>query len=219
VIDTLKAVAAQWLRYERQCMIVALERGPSRWWGRPDVLGVTLGRRLIEIEIKQTVADFKANARKECMAMRAQGVALPPQQFYFLVPFGILDKVRTLCPTTAGILCPDPNGINSYSGLPNVLIAKKAAVLRECRHLTWSEVGGMVKDQSGTLVSVLGRLAKLSREGRAGVRSGEEPVGNGAKTKGSNNGHQMFPSVTNQPRPTVGTRVRVIVRKRRPVQR
>jgi hypothetical protein len=76
-------------------MIVALERGPSRWWGRPDVLGVCLGRKIIEIEIKRSVADVRNNADKECMAMRRQGVALPPQQFYFLVEA----KAQALMPT------------------------------------------------------------------------------------------------------------------------
>ena len=55
----LRYRAAEWLRYERRCPIIAFERPPQSWGSyRPDVLGITRGRALIEVEIKVTLSDF-----------------------------------------------------------------------------------------------------------------------------------------------------------------
>lgn len=61
----LKRSAVNFLLYDKKCDIVSFERGLHDGWGRPDVLGVTRDRKLIEVEIKESFSDFKANFDKK----------------------------------------------------------------------------------------------------------------------------------------------------------
>ena len=99
--DTIEASAVEWLRYERYCALIALERAPTYGWvGRPDIVGVTKKRTIIEIEVKRTVADFRANAGKRCFSFRQRAVGGIPEQFYFLVTPEIVETVQP-APLTA----------------------------------------------------------------------------------------------------------------------
>lgn len=154
----LKAAAAQWLRYERQCMIVTLERVPvPRWFGVPDVIGVSLKREITEIEVKVSTADFRNNTKKRCMKMRAIGDARCPHQFYFLVPRDLVAKVQDSLPTDAGLMTIGRN--SAYSGIPQIEVVIKAPK-QSAQVLSVREMAYIVKDQSGTLVSMLAKLAK-----------------------------------------------------------
>lgn len=101
----LRAAAVMWLRYERHCPIVAMERGLGS--GVPDVLGVSDTRHLIEIEIKVTMADFRKNEKKWGIRHRRlydQPAYWIPRQFYFLVATKIVEKVRVELPQGCGLL-------------------------------------------------------------------------------------------------------------------
>ena len=63
----LKAIACSWLRYKRQCPIIFTERILGYGHGGKgvaDVMALTKDRRLIEIETKITLHDFKKDALK-----------------------------------------------------------------------------------------------------------------------------------------------------------
>jgi hypothetical protein len=161
----LRACVAQWLRYERHCVIVSVERPPCVWYGVPDVLAMTARRTLIEVEVKRTLADFKANALKHCIKMRTRGHCEPPEQFYFAVPNALVMQVAPLLPENAGLLTFDESGkVSPYTKLPLIVVVRYAAVQKPSRVLTMREIVKMLKCQSGSLVSALGSVAKLLRE-------------------------------------------------------
>ena len=102
---TLELQSMRWLRWERRCPIVLSERSPREWpCGRPDVLGVSASRHLIEVEIKRSVTDFRADQQKPCRRARAGFKDKAPREFYYLVPVELVDKVRPLLPPWAGLL-------------------------------------------------------------------------------------------------------------------
>lgn len=168
---TLKAAALRWLRYERGCVIVSMERPPvPLWFGVPDVIGVTYKRELIEIEVKTSVADFRNNAKKECMLRRAQNIGRQPNQFYFLVPTKLVEKIRGELPEGAGLMSPIEQSEDSMSGLPLIQV-NRAAAKRDTKAMTMNELVNLVKDQSGTMVSMAARIMKAEQKTRDGEKA------------------------------------------------
>lgn len=108
----LEHMAMFWLRFEKRCRVVLTERSPRYGNGKPDVLGITDARFLLEIEIKRSVSDFRANDNKPHIAGQNAAFALEgefcsemfPRQFWYLVPHGLVEKVRPLLPKWAGLL-------------------------------------------------------------------------------------------------------------------
>lgn len=64
-----------------------------------DILSVSKKMYLREVEIKISVSDFKADLLK-----KHQHIDENIRQFYYAVPYYILDKVKELVPENAGIL-------------------------------------------------------------------------------------------------------------------
>jgi len=107
VIFDLETAGLQWLRNELRCYAVLMERSPREWCcGRPDLLGVTRARHQVEVEVKRTIQDFRANARKDFMSRRDTFLHRFPRQFYFLVPEELAEQVRAELPPFAGLLTP-----------------------------------------------------------------------------------------------------------------
>jgi hypothetical protein len=86
----MEAAAMEWLRYEHQCPLVVIERGVCCYNHRPDVFAVSKKRFGIEVEIKRTLSDFKADFDKRVTAYRVRGIATI-QKFYYLVPRELVD--------------------------------------------------------------------------------------------------------------------------------
>lgn len=145
----LEALAFAWLRIEKRCPLVLMERTPRLYHGRPDVIGVTESRHLVEIEIKRTMADFRANAEKYHIKHREVFLPHFPRLFWFLVPIEIVPKVERECPIYAGILTP------SNSAHPFLHIVKKATPNKDSRRLTVKEVIRTVTLQSNQLLSMV----------------------------------------------------------------
>ncbi len=106
-------MALRWLRFEKACPVALFERSPRFSGGRPDVLGITKTRYLLEIEVKRSFADFRANSKKnhiihrehEAFKLQAERLALKwPKQFWFLVPPELVKKVEPWIPDYAGLL-------------------------------------------------------------------------------------------------------------------
>ena len=68
-----------------------------------DILSVTKNNFLREVEIKVSVSDFKADFKKK---HNHEGNI---KQFYYAVPYYILDKIKDLVPEQAGILVAEYN--------------------------------------------------------------------------------------------------------------
>lgn len=127
--------AFAYLRHIRRCPIVLFERTPRpcEWSDRPDAIGVTPARYLIEIEVKRSLADFRANAKKRHVENRQHCLKRWPKQFYFLTPISIHQRVLAELPEWAGLLAFD-NMTQHY-----VEVIRQAPVNRESRKLTFKE--------------------------------------------------------------------------------
>lgn len=155
---TIRAAVIGWLRYEQRCYTVAFERSPWPTSYRPDVFGINRHRKVIEVEIKQTVADFKANAQKRLLRWReATGLYLP-QKFYFAVPNEIVDKVKPFLPSRCGLLSIEPTG---RFGPTAVIVAKATSELRS-DPITAHHMVAVLMHQTGSLHRAAVALSKLT---------------------------------------------------------
>ena len=145
----LRYRAAEWLRYERRCPIICFERPPAAWKDyRPDVMGITRARTLIEIEIKVSVADFRADKQKH----RHQVGKIDAHQFYYAVPAAIADTVIAEAETGHGVLIYRPN-TGMECSRRSIVRKTKRAPLKWCLR--------MAENQSGTLVSMAREIAEI----------------------------------------------------------
>lgn len=167
----MRAQAVMWLRYERDCPIVALERGRGAC-GIPDAIGVTPTRRIIEVEIKRSMADFRHNEKK--YGARLRGAAImggrfhydDPAYFYFFVEAAMVEKCRAELPAWAGLISA-PLGYGSrreYNGILKPIVIVSAPENKSSRKLTIKECHRMAKHQTGTLSSVLNAMAHHERK-------------------------------------------------------
>lgn len=131
---TLERQAMQFLRFEKRCPVAVFERHPFGYW-QPDVLGVTKSRYLLEIEIKRSLSDFRADSHKAHIARRTgQGdTASDPKFFWYLVTKELAEKILPFVPPWAGLMrAGDNNRIERSS----VVILKPAPVNSLAKRLT-----------------------------------------------------------------------------------
>lgn len=163
----MRAAALEWLRYERGCPIVTWERGPwDRLGHRPDVMGVSKKRELVELEIKRTYQDFKNDAEKRIWQNRDLFKVGWPHYFSYFTPPELVEKVTPLLRDGFGLVTYDSSK-RTYSGLPALVSVKRATRQKDARTLTTNQLVRMVAHQSGTLVSAAHAMAKsdLSHSG------------------------------------------------------
>lgn len=126
----------RWLWLEKKCQVVIEERSPRYGIGQPDVLGVTTGRHLIEIEIKRSASDFSNDAKKPHRANREMLPNRHPKQFYYLMPKELAQKLKDKIPAWAGLMqSPWYPLIEVVKIAPTNESAKRLTV-KECIRLT-----------------------------------------------------------------------------------
>lgn len=126
----LELITMVWLRVEKRCQIVIRERSPrANHCGQPDVLGVTANRYLVEVEIKRSVSDFRADGKKRHRRMRHLFPDLHPRQFYYLAPEPVASRILKDIPDWAGLLYVGTTGAGPF-------VMKVAPVNKESRRLT-----------------------------------------------------------------------------------
>lgn len=141
----MRAAVVGWLRYEKGCFMVAWERSPfGDHCYRPDVVGIEKRWRLIEVEVKHSVGDFKANGKKRGLKLAWQF----PWQFWFAVPEEIANKVEPHLPEGAGLLALAQKD-GKYG--PRLEVLKHASSSKQATKLSRWQVGRMVMHQSGSL--------------------------------------------------------------------
>lgn len=114
---SLELAAMRWLWLEQKCLVVLEERTPKYGMGQPDVLGVTPGRYLTEIEVKRSASDFRADFKKCHRMVRAEknprtgeawegmlAMVNHPRQFYYLMVESLAEKVKAEIPGWAGLM-------------------------------------------------------------------------------------------------------------------
>lgn len=130
---TLEYMAMAWLRFEKNCPVALFERTPRSGHGEPDVLGITRARYLLEVEIKRSVSDFRANANKyfhRCREVDGDD-SMYPSMYWFLTPSELTEKVLPLVPRWAGLLRGDQSGIKIVKDAPRNLKSKRLTT-KEC---------------------------------------------------------------------------------------
>lgn len=149
--DRMEHIALRWLAWERKCLAVMHERSPRNMMGSPDVLGITRSRYLIEIEIKRSVSDFRANRTKHHIANREMWIQKQPKQFYFFVPEAISDRCLAGCPEWAGLAKLLPDGYRLH-------VVKEAPINSSSKRLTLKECIKMFHLMSNQIVSFSGQI-------------------------------------------------------------
>lgn len=145
----MELAAMRWLAFEKRCHAVLFERTPDQRFGyRPDVIGLTRDRYLLEVEIKRTVHDFRANSKKAHIRTRDIQLDRWPRQFWFLVPSDILDQVRPLCPKWAGLA-------SLYDGY-NLMVVVPAPANPGARRLSTKQLARMFHLLSNQLMACEG---------------------------------------------------------------
>jgi hypothetical protein len=159
---TLRAIAAEYLRYKRHCPIVAFERSHWPCSMRPDVIGVTKKRKIVEIEIKCSMADFRANAKKHSEYLRWKAGLYQPHQYYFLVPPEMVEKVKSELPSHAGLMSVIKH-LSVYSKLPELTVHVVAKINPMAAPISAREMVDLVLAQSGTLCALARDVAKFNK--------------------------------------------------------
>ena len=104
---SLEFLALSWLRFEKKCPYALFQRSPRYKLGLPDVLAITHAGYPLEIEIKRSVQDFRADFKKPHRQAR-QDPETPqdiyPKQFWYLVPADLVKVIQNILPPWAGLL-------------------------------------------------------------------------------------------------------------------
>ena len=144
-MNPLLQAGANFLLYEKRCDIISMERGLYDHLGRPDLLGVTRDRKLIEVEIKRSFSDFRANFDKRIIERYRLNPTIAPHYFYFLVTADIGEKVlaftREDIHRDYGILV----ATTKYIGVINI---RKAKLNKAAHKLSIPKMITMVRNQS-----------------------------------------------------------------------
>ena len=156
--NEIKAIMAAYWRYKRQAAVVAFERGIDAAIHVPDVQIVTKDRRLVEIEVKITRADFSADAKKRVWMFRDRGIRPMPYQFYYAMPHDLAESVLADVRPDCGLLGVLPSKRAWERHSDRVICIKKAPSNKDAGRLSLKQCVAMVKHQTGTLCSMAERL-------------------------------------------------------------
>lgn len=178
--DQMKAAILKYWRYDRQYPLVALEVNSAldSWndGGQADILVVTEERRLIETEVKLSIADLRRDRQKNKHELFHRAffhrhlVRYPTWHFYFAVPFTLANQVCLICDQLypyAGVL-----GVKS---LDDVTVYRNPKELGyKNKKLAWRELRNMVRAQSATLCRLSQHVAELKQTLKSQYKSQNE---------------------------------------------
>ena len=178
----MKRLIAGYLRFDLQCPILGLEIASSlatsyNDGGTADVLAVDKKGYLIEVEVKVSISDFKADRKKVKheyyrklselpynnqqrrfgQVVTIEPKSYPTNKFYFAVPYEIANKVKILCDNWypyAGVLT------NQEHWYGNVVVTRQPSVLSRNK-LTLLQATRLAKGQSATIVRLLDEMSNL----------------------------------------------------------
>lgn len=126
---------------------------------RPDVAGVTKARRVMEIEVKISRADFRKDREKRIVEWRARGLCpYVPAQFYFIVPPDLVPCVMEEAPAEAGVLTITDR---VRFGTRVVECVRGSKLDPRATTLSLRDIVRAVQHQSGTLQRLANALAKM----------------------------------------------------------
>jgi len=158
--DYVKMCIAEYYRYERQAPIFSFERSVGSYGNHhPDILVVTNKRRLVEIEVKVSLSDFKADAKKRIWAARDSGWCAMPYQFYYAIPDYLVEKILPLVRKDCGVLSVKYRR-DFFS--KSVMCNRRAPINKKSKKLSLTRATKMAYNQTGTLCSLMEKNYKLT---------------------------------------------------------
>jgi len=159
--DEVKLAVLMYLRYEKQYPLVALESdcNLNTYGPLADVMAVDKERRLVEVEVKVTLADFRRDKkkRKHSLLSREDNGYLPTSYFYFAVPTEIANKVAFECAQLypyAGVLGTGGSRVAVYRRVRQ----------RQAKKLTLLQLSRMCYNQSGTVCRLARKAASSQKQ-------------------------------------------------------
>ena len=174
--DEVKVAVLEYFRYRKQYPLVALESVNTLdvyGVGLADVMAVTKDRRLIEVEVKVTVADFRRDKKKRKHSLLSDDNGfLPTSYFYFAVPTEIANKVAFECAQLypyAGVLGTGGSDVAVYH----------RARRRQAKKLTLLQLSRMCYNQSGTVCRLARKAVSLQKELKEGATGANDKIGDG----------------------------------------
>lgn len=158
----MKAIVAHYWRYDRQCLLVALEASCllEAWndGGQADVMAVTERRLVIETEVKLNIGDLRRDKRKpkhKWLAINDRH--LPTHYFYFAVPRDIANPACLVC----GNLYPYAGVLGVGPG--DAVTVYREAKLRNARKVSWHSLRNMAREQSATVCRLAQKVIELEQ--------------------------------------------------------
>ena len=162
--DYIKMCVANYFRFQRGCPIVALEYWHYRdCCVQPDVLVVDAANRPIEIEVKTSLSDFRADGKKGIWRFRNRGNRWP-WKFYFAVPRELEDRVKPILPGGCGLL--RVHAVSSSQPGRNVTVAATAPAHSDHEEMTDAKMKRII---AGMSASLCGALRKKEGSGVGGI--------------------------------------------------
>lgn len=173
--SAIKARVMQWLRYDQQYPLVAMEVqwSPGFRYNLADIIAISKKGKLVEIEVKTSMGDLRGDLHKkekhECLA-RTHEAKIPmacdngvwlksskvPSRFYYAVPFSIKEQaaawIAEKVPYAGLISFP-------FEDAPYP-VARLIAPRLHDYILDQVDQWQLVRDQSATLVRLALKLAK-----------------------------------------------------------
>lgn len=178
---SLELSAMRWLWLEQKCLIVLQERTPKYGMGQPDVIGVTPGRYLTEIEIKRSLSDFKSDFKKPHRVVRMarnprtgeewegmHSATNHPRLFYYLTDQVLAEKIKDLIPEWAGqmVLLNDEHHYNVIS------IIKRAPINKDSTPLNLKQCARLARQMTAHMMGyAMGRESRFEQYKNAGLFS------------------------------------------------
>ena len=188
--DTIKACVAGYWRYKKQFMVVALEAnsGVAFWsyGGVADVIAVDGRRRIIETEVKISIADMKVDlAKAKHNVLRSSYLETHPgdepllhsyewgkwttkysgHEFYFALPEELIDEAEHIRHTYypyAGLISVNIQPFYGSLSMFGIRIFKSAYHFDKPK-ANISILTGLVKDQSATLTRLAVENCRLKK--------------------------------------------------------
>jgi len=188
----LKCLVSHYLRYDLVCPVIGLEVSSSlastyNNGGMADLLAVNKNRHLIEVEVKISLADMKADRkkakheyyRKLCgmpynnkqryfgELIEIEPEEYPTHYFYFAVPHELLNDAKLLCEDMypyAGLLTDVTTAWSDGTSTTGVAVRRGAKILNP-RKLTLLEATRLAKGQSATIVRLMNEINKRNNAG------------------------------------------------------
>lgn len=141
---SLELAAMRWLWLEKKCLVVLQERTPVSMMGQPDVLGITPGRYMVEVEIKRSASDFRADFRKTHRVNRQFYIKNQPRQFYYMMDRNLSEKLLPEIPDWAGLMTCDT--------VYNAEVIKSAPVNKESKKLNLKQCSKLARQMTSHMM-------------------------------------------------------------------